>query len=144
MSTAKKESRQWKPIETPYGQTEFGTRNQAHADLNTFKAKHKKKFGKIPVIKYTESYVTKKIKGEKHECYEYKAELKTSISLFKGTFVGKSLTSREDAMKKAVELANQKLSKPKKSPKKERENGVVRRFGRIRLNRIVKNVFKRA
>ena len=42
MSPAKKESRQWKPIETPYGQTEFGTRNQAHADLNTFKPSIKK------------------------------------------------------------------------------------------------------
>lgn len=124
MLTAKQGSKhQWKPIETPYGQTEFGTRNQAHADYNAFKSKHKKFYGKEPEeIKFSERYVTKKIKGEKHEIVEYKAILRTSISFFKGKFIGISLISREDAMKKAIDLANEKFPKSRKASKKEKKS----------------------
>jgi hypothetical protein len=121
-----KVTRQWKPITTPHGITEFGTRNQAHANFNTFETKHKKMFGKIPEIKFSEKFVTKKIKGEKHLCLEYKAVLKTSLSLFRGKFVGISFLSREAAMEIAVALANEKFTKSKTSHKKERKLGIVK------------------
>ena len=138
MSISKRESRQWKPIETPDGVTEFGTRNQAHADLNAFKDKHKKMFGKIPEIKFSDKRTTRKLQGEKHEVVEYKATLKTSLSFFRGKFVGISLISREDAMKKALGLANEKFPKVKTAPKKERKHGIVKTMlGKMRSRQVV-------
>jgi len=137
MPTAKV-TRPWKPIATPHGTTEFGTGNQAHADFNTFKDKHKKKYGKNPEITFSDKFVTKKIKGEKHQCVEYKATLRTSLSFFRGKFVGTSLVSREAAMEIAVTLANQKFTKPKTSHKKERNHGIVKTMlGRIRSKQVV-------
>lgn len=137
MSTAKK----WKQIETPHGVTEYGTRNQALADYNAFRTKHKKVFGKLPEeIKFSEKYVTRKIKDEKHQCIEYKAILNTSLSFFRGRgkFVGTSLVSREAAMKIAVQLANEKFPKPKTSHKKERKHGIVKTMlGKIRSKQII-------
>ena len=123
---AAKVTRPWKPITTPHGITEFGTRNQAHADLNAFKDKHKKMYGKIPEMTFSDKFVIRKIQGEKHQCVEYKATLRTSLSFFRGKFVGTSLVSREVAMEKAVTLANQKFPKPKTSHKKGKKHGVVK------------------
>lgn len=138
MSTAKG-SRQWEEIKTPHGVTEFGTRNQALADYNAFRTKHKKVFGKLPKeIKFSDKHVTKRIKNEKYQCIEHKAILRTSMSLFRGKFVGVSLVSREEAMKIAVQLANEKFPKPKTSHKKERRPGIVKTMlGRIRSRQVV-------
>jgi hypothetical protein len=139
MQTAKQGTRrQWKPIETPDGITEFGTRNQAHADFTSFRDRHNLFFDKYPEIIFSERNVVKKIKGERHKATEYRATLKTSLSFFKGNFVGTSLVSREAAMKIAVDLANEKFPNSRKVPKKERRPGVVKKmFGRFKSKQII-------